>query len=321
MELFSEIYGKYYKLIASLLTKLPLTRQEINGYVTKEGFAESNLYLLPKLLDKNGWPLLTLDKDKYTSKIASKVVLPATNLEKRWLKAICLDIRCTIFFTQEERTALLAKLAVVEPLYQQADFKYFAQCLDGDPFADNTYIANFRTILQALREKRVVYIKFVSGRHHSNGGNYVPLKLEYSTKDNKFRIYCAKIVHSSVKGCYIINMARVTAAQAREKYAKPLPSIASYIEALRCKQPIVVKVSKERNALERFMIEFSPYEKRAEMDEQTGICTVKLYYQTMDETEILIKLLSFGPVIEIVGPASFVKAVKNRIKVQKELLF
>jgi len=52
MELFSEIYGKYYKLIASLLTKLPLTRQEINGYVTKEGFAESNLYLLPKLLDK-----------------------------------------------------------------------------------------------------------------------------------------------------------------------------------------------------------------------------------------------------------------------------
>jgi hypothetical protein len=320
MELFSEIYGKYYKLVASLLPKLPLTRAEISKYVQKEGFAESNLFFLPKLIDENGWQILNQDQGKYISKLRGKYPLPLTTLEKRWIKAICLDSRFNLFFSPNLKDELLNKLTTTEPLYKEEDFKYIDQCLDGDPFNELQYQNNFKTVLMALQKKRIVQISFVSGKHNKHSGYYVPIKLEYSAKDNKFRVYCAKVSHKQINSCYIINMARIKAVQMGGKYDKPLPTIKSYMDSLRCKEPIVVEVSQERNALERFMLEFSCYEKRAEFDEQTGICTVKLYYQALDETELLIKILSFGPVVKVIGPQSFVQLITKRIIRQKELL-
>lgn len=52
MELFSELYGLYYRLTADILRKAPLSRQQIQSLVAESGFAESTLQLLPKLLDE-----------------------------------------------------------------------------------------------------------------------------------------------------------------------------------------------------------------------------------------------------------------------------
>ena len=46
-----------------------------------------------------------------------------------------------------------------------------------------------------------------------------------------------------------------------------------------------------------------------------------LYYDPSDETELLIELLSFGPVIRILGPENFLKQVRERVKRQHELFF
>lgn len=47
---------------------------------------------------------------------------------------------------------------------------------------------------------------------------------------------------------------------------------------------------------------------------------VELWYDEQDETELLIRLLSFGPVIEILGPPHLRKLAGARIKRQAELL-
>lgn len=44
---------------------------------------------------------------------------------------------------------------------------------------------------------------------------------------------------------------------------------------------------------------------------------VTLYYDKEDETEILIRVLSFGPMIRVVEPVAFIHLIKDRLSDQK----
>lgn len=93
-----------------------------------------------------------------------------------------------------------------------------------------------------------------------------------------------------------------------------------YFSSRKCSLPAVIKVTTERNGVERFMMEFASYEKHTVRNLETGQYMVELWYDEQDETELLIRLLSFGPVIEILGPPHLRKLAGARIKRQVELL-
>ena len=80
-------------------------------------------------------------------------------------------------------------------------------------------------------------------------------------------------------------------------------------------------IRNERNALERCMLRFANYEKQTvyEPESDTWLCSI--YYDPADETELLIDLLSFGPVIRILGPEKFLNEVRRRVKRQHELFY
>ena len=44
---------------------------------------------------------------------------------------------------------------------------------------------------------------------------------------------------------------------------------------------------------------------------------VSLFYEKDDETELVIRILSFGPMIKVVEPDSFVNLIKRRLMRQK----
>lgn len=74
-----------------------------------------------------------------------------------------------------------------------------------------------------------------------------------------------------------------------------------------------------RNALERAMLHFSDLEKETErIDEKRYRIT--LHYRQGDETEILIRILSFGPVLKVVEPASMVAQIRQRLSKQLALM-
>ena len=78
---------------------------------------------------------------------------------------------------------------------------------------------------------------------------------------------------------------------------------------------MVFYVTDERNALERSMLHFAHFEKEAErMDDKTYKVTLQFY--TSDETELLIRILSFGPLIRVTEPESMVESIKERLKKQ-----
>ncbi len=79
--------------------------------------------------------------------------------------------------------------------------------------------------------------------------------------------------------------------------------------------------SNERNGVERFMLEFASFEKHTVRDLEKNEYTVELWYDEQDETEVLIMLLSFGPVIEILGPDNLRLQAKERPERQYKLLY
>ena len=74
-----------------------------------------------------------------------------------------------------------------------------------------------------------------------------------------------------------------------------------------------------RNALERAMLHFSDLEKETErIDERRYRIT--LHYLQGDETELLIRILSFGPVLKVIEPESMVSQIRERLARQMALM-
>lgn len=68
--------------------------------------------------------------------------------------------------------------------------------------------------------------------------------------------------------------------------------------------------------MERVLLHFAHFEKKAEKaDGDKYLITV--YYDKEDETEIVIRFLSFGPMIKAVAPDHFIKLIKERLIRQK----
>lgn len=72
----------------------------------------------------------------------------------------------------------------------------------------------------------------------------------------------------------------------------------------------------ERNALERVLMHFAHFEKQVEKAGENRYL-VRVTYDKDDETEMLIRILSFGPMLKVTGPDSFVALIKERLLKQK----
>ena len=320
MELFSEVYGCYYEVVAEILRAAPLTRRQVEALVGARGYGESTLQLVPKLLDQNAWPLLEERDGQLWSRLEHPPRLPVTALERSWLKALLGDPRIRLFLTDGQLGHLAEALRDIEPLYRQEDFLYFDRYLDGDDYADPDYRQRFQAILAAMREGAFLRLAYAPPKGHLRLGDHQPLRLEYSAKDDKFRVYTAKAWHGAFQGYHILNLGRIRdVGPSAERYNGRL-DLEGWRRRHRCAEPVVLRVTSERNGIERFMVEFSSYEKQSEYDEETKSCIVKLWYQRDDETEVLIRLLGFGPVVRVLGPERFVAQVRERVLRQEDLI-
>lgn len=329
MNIFSEIYGAYFRAAERLLGLEKFGKAEIFDIVSREAFADSFLFIEPKLVpDSDGysdWGLIKREKDgtfsPVTKNIPPKIV---TSLQKRWLKSKLFDRRFKLFFNDETLSALEERLKDVRPLYDPDDFCYYDVYSDGDDYGDPKYREHFRKILSAVKNREILRIDFVSGRNEPMYGTYLPVKLEYSRKNDKFRVYCRRMREEYAAGLTTLNIGRIRKVKETglrfDEITKEGES-EMFSRFCRCGEPAEIEVTSERNGVERFMMEFAGFEKRTELDINTGKCRVLLYYDRNDETELLIRLLSYGPVLKVIGPESFRSQMEERVKRQFMLLF
>ncbi|MDR0964249.1 MAG: WYL domain-containing protein, partial [Clostridium sp.] len=179
---------------------------------------------------------------------------------------------------------------------------------DGDPYEDECYITHFHTILTALREKRKLRLRFTGYGGVRQSWKCIPCKLEYSSKDDKFRLLAI-----TQRNAQTVNLARIDSCELLEHY-----ETYEYHPKLPKKQALVMELVDERNALERAMLHFSHLEKETVRLDGSRF-QIKLWYDREDEIELLIRVLSFGPMLKVISPERFIEKLKSRLQKQIEL--
>ena len=322
MELFSEIYGCYFTVVARILAQAAsgLTKAEIELLVKSHGFYDSTFYVLPPLFSGQ-WNLLAEREEKYYSRLSEKIKRPLSSLEKSWLKALLDDARIKLFLDEGPLAELRNSLSATPPLFIDGDFHVYDRHLDGDDYEDPCYIARFKVILQALNEQMPLLIEYDSPKGGRNKRQYHPYKLCYSARDNKFRLQCA-VFHRGRNRLerITLNLARMTSVAVAEGRFEIAAKLTALFRESLCAEPVVLEISQERNALERCMLQFASFERQTEYDKARDIYTCRIWYDPADETELLIRILSFGPVVKVLGPDGFLGQIKDRIRRQMRAL-
>lgn len=298
--LFSKLYSAYYNTVAAILTAAvdhPLLDKEFREIVEKHAFGESILNISPALKEGK-WQLLKRDG---STPIHNVPTMPLTLLQKRWLKAIVQDPRIQLFGEE------IPGIDDVEPLFLPEDVFVFDKYSDGDDYEDEVYISNFRLILDAIRNRYPLEITLENRRGNPSYRVVMPDYLEYSEKDDKFRLIGVGSRFGST-----VNLGRIISCS---KYEKPFN-----IREGKRNQPrprsVIFELTDRRNALERVLLHFAHFEKQAERLDGNRY-RITIYYDKDDETEIVIRILSFGPMIKVTAPQHFIELIKQRLLDQK----
>lgn len=302
--LFNEYYSEYYACVSEIISEAlagSLTQESLIDITRRKGFAESVL-TIPEKLKNGSWPLITQD---YGTPLRHEPIHPVTTLQKRWLKTLLLDPRIRLF------NVPATGLEDTEPLFDPRQIVWYDRYMDGDPFENQGYISRFRTLLEAVKTHRKVEVTFVSHRNKHNIWTVIPYRLEYSATDDKFRLLC----QSSKWKNRTLNLQRISACTLRSTFDPddhPVPFLRN--------ETLTLEIVNERNILERAMLQFSYLAKQTE---RTGEKTYRmtLHYRPEDETELLIKIISFGPLVKVTAPDSFAALIRERLEMQKRRNF
>ena len=297
--LFSEYYGAYFACVAEILSEAvegTLTKEKISEIAAKQGLGESVL-TIPANLRNDNWPLITPDCKTPVRHLPPH---PTTLLQKRWLKTLLLDPRIRLFGLTDKG------MEDVAPLFDPAKIVWYDRYCNGDSFEDESYIERFRQLLEAVKTHRKVQVIFDSHRGKHNNWTVIPYRLEYSSTDDKFRLLC----HSGKWRNRTLNLSRISYVRLWGTFDPddyPVPELTN--------ESVTLEITNERNALERAMLQFSYLAKRTERISDK-VFRMTLNYRQEDETELLIKIISFGPLVKVVDPDSFASLIKERIERQ-----
>lgn len=301
--IFHELHSAYYTAVSHILDRAStgtLTAPDLRTLVEAHAFTESPLTILPALREGR-WPLLLPD---LTTPLRHAPSRPLTTLERRFLKSLLLDPRVALFDVR------IDGLDDVKPLFTPADYRIFDQARDGDPYTDPGYIARFRLILDAVRNRYPLSLATGTRKGNRVWMHLQPERLEYSAKDDKFRLISSGCRYGGTVnlGCIIV--------------VTPYEYAGRRFRADTLKPPVMLTATltifDARNTLERAMLHFAHFEKQAErLDEQRYRLTLR--YDRDDEIELLIRILSFGPFVRVESPDGLVEALRARLSAQRAM--
>ena len=297
--IFSEIYGAYYHTVAAILSEAitqALSEDHLRNIVTEYAFNES-IVSIPAALKEGRWQLLNADG---TTPIKHKPSMPLSHLQKQWLKAVSCDPRIRLFGDMD------LGLDDIKPLFLPSDVILFDKYSDGDDYADEGYIARFRLILDAIRNKYPLHIRTLNRKGDPIDLTVLPQHLEYSEKDDKFRLI------GFGQSMSTINLGRILSCEPSDK---PFSITHENSDHARPRM-VIFELTDQRKALERVLLHFAHFEKTAEkISDDKYLITV--HYDKEDEIELVIRILSFGPMIRVTAPQHFIDLIKKRLKDQK----
>lgn len=310
--LFSPLYSTYYFAIRNILEtyirskKQPLSNETIAKLIEASAYIEAPGELADLIFNRSETTTIFREsKDGVSSPINHIPDFPLTTIELRFIAAILQDKRIKMFMTSEVIAELQEALKDVKPLWETDDIKYFDQNKDGDNFDNKTYVIQFQTILNAINYKKFVYM--IYGRKNTSDV-FTPTHLDYSQKDNAFRVFVKELK-------YPINLENIKSVEITEE--KPVKDEDSTVyETL--KVEIYDDTSRQYH-FNRAIRTFSYFKKSCKKSEKENTYELSVDYDKSDESEIVIKILMFGPNMKVLEPQSVIDEINYRVTRQKHL--
>lgn len=302
--LFHQLYSNYMRAASEILTYAckngGITRDMLQKIIAAVPFDREMSDFQAFMTDRYLLYPAPNAKDRFLTPIRHVPQPAVTTLERRWLCAMLQDPRVRLFCDEPS-----AEFDGVEPLFSLDRFVWYDRYADGDDYGNPTYRANFRTVLQAIRERRFLIAEYRDAAGRAiRFERLIPYRLEYSEKDDKFRLITAS------DPAMQLNLSRFVACTLGE----PVPDAERIVPVFEM-ETMVLELCDTHNALERVMLHFSDLEKETRALED-GRYELRLVYRRDDEAEILIRILSFGAALHVLSPSRLVSKIKERLAIQ-----
>lgn len=347
--LFNELFSWYSIILANSVLSIDdehtvdcNLKEEINrvlGYYTDEEqeWVKNELYayiLESGLVDDNGKVRFNVSKIDYLYDL-----LPITKIEVRWLLSVLDDPLARVFLSPEQINAARERLACapfkVEKL-QIDTINYFDRYnVEGRISKGKKHIAqkgrvnekdlfHIRALYRAIvneQKVHIVYRNWEGKKRHAICG---PVRIEYSRRDDIFRVWYVHEQNAELK-IGIINIPRIVRVEELVDERFDLKEQRKILDKLYDETMTSIQIEFYqgiKNLPDRILTEFSLWKKKCVYDPLSYKFTMTLYYSAVDEKEILIRLLSYGPYIRVIASEDnyILSEIQDRIKKQREII-
>ena len=156
-------------------------------------------------------------------------------------------------------------------------------------------------------------MNIIYGGKNSNyeNANAVPLKLEYSPRNDKFRLF----IKNEEGKYFVLNLSKIQEVKLSDKKFEAetakMPKKEEYIKQL----VLILDNSAGKHDFSRAMREFSDLKKETEpLGNQKYKITMEYYKD--DEEEIAIRIMAYLPYIEVKKPFEIKKIIQEKLRRQ-----
>lgn len=316
--IFNRVYSAYFKTIRKIINaavpiskeQSQISREEINRIISDQAFKVSHREIIDKL--KEPWYLFIADDKNNCITHLRNVTRPQTTLEKQWLYTISKDNRSRLFNLN------LDENKKIKALYEPEMWVMYDKFQNGDDYSNPLYRQNFQILLRAINEGFYISFHYFSNNTSLSAmvEQVIPLKLEYSPKNDKFRLLA---VTNGSFGIYNLNNIQ-DLCQYQDKIPQELLQRAKNI--IPETKTAIIEITDERNALQRALLSFSDYEKSITYIKKIHdfeVYRMELKYLPDNEKELVIRLLSMGHLVKVIESPQLAQQIRERIQKQANL--
>ena len=324
MEFFNEVKNRYFHIALKVINECEngLNRKDIIKIVDKEEFQEKVIgkdfqtfegLLLNEYDENNNFNVLKEENGLYYPSIG-KVPVRLTNIEKIWLKNLLSKEELKLFLSDSTITKLKEALKDVNGPDINNSIDITNKSILPEVNSLEQYETNFRILLKSIIEGKA--IRYCNTDRLGN--KYcdmlaLPIRLEYSLKDSRFRVCMYSIDNKRSIMANIFSMSNI------EMYENEIPefdrkvAINNIYKNRYTDEPIILEVVDKRAAMERCFMSFSEMERLSRCIEE-GKYEIKLFYYTFEEEEVIRKILALGPYVKVISPQRIVDKVIEKIR-------
>ncbi len=328
MELFNEVKNRYFQLVFRIINECA------------EGKAKSDVVKLvdagefeQKLIGKNQQSFADMilnrsNEDENLSLLKEvgglfypclendgNLPLPVrfTKLEKAWVKALLAQPDIKMLLSKSTFDKLSKELEDFDSPIKEEYFDITNSIKLPEIIQRNTYEENFKLILNALiMEKPIIYNNVDRNGNILSNKVALPINLEYSMRDARFRVSLYSIDDKRPVLANIFSLSEIRILDEDvgidRETAKKLLFEQKYSE-----QPLIFEVTDKNTAMERCFMCFSGMERTAR---ELGYnrYEIRLNYYLFDEESLIQNIISLGPYVKVISPQRIVDEVVKRVK-------